>query len=83
LLLPQTEERGKLGRASAVYIRGSQPSITVKPVYNGNPWNPKNVAVVQRCPVFEGFTIEIGIKISLAGLFLAVVDRWQLFRGGR
>jgi hypothetical protein len=56
---------------------------TVKPVYNGHPWDPKKVAVVQRWPVFEGFSINIGIKINLAGLHLAVVDRWPLFRGGR
>ena len=31
----------------------------------------------------EGFSIKIGIKISLAGLCPAVVDRWPLFRGGR
>jgi hypothetical protein len=55
---------------------------TVKPVYNGHPWDPKKVAVVQRWPVFGGLSIKIGIKISLAGLRLAVVDRWPLFRGG-
>jgi hypothetical protein len=32
------------------------------------------VAVVQSWPVFGGFSIKIGIKISLAGLRLAVVD---------
>jgi hypothetical protein len=56
---------------------------TVKPVYNGHPWDPQKVAVAQRWPVFGGFLIKIGIKISLAGLRLAVVDRWPLFRGGR
>jgi hypothetical protein len=58
-------------------------NCTVKPVYNGHPWDPKKVAVVPRWPVFGGFSIKIGIKISLAGLCLAVVDRWPLFRGGR
>jgi hypothetical protein len=56
---------------------------TVKPVYNGHPWDPKKVAAVQSWPVFTGFSIKIGIKSSLAGLRLAVVDRWPLFRGGR
>ncbi len=56
---------------------------TVKPVYNGHPWDPQKAAVVQRWPVFEGFSIKIGIKSNLAGLRLAVVDRWPLFRGGR
>ena len=56
---------------------------TVKPVYNGHPWNPKKVAVAQRWPVFGGFSIKFFIKISLARLCLAVVDRWPLFRGGR
>jgi hypothetical protein len=56
---------------------------TVKPVYNGHPWDPKKVAFVQSWPVFTGFSIKIGIKSSLAILRLAVVDRWPLFRGGR
>ena len=56
---------------------------TVKPVYNGHPWDPKKAAVVQSWPVFTGFSIKIGIKSSLAGLRLAVVDIWPLFRGGR
>jgi hypothetical protein len=56
--------------------------ITVKPVYNGHPWDPKKAAVVQRWPVLEGFSIKIGIKINRAGLRLAIVDRWPLFRGG-
>jgi hypothetical protein len=55
---------------------------TVKPVYNGHPWDSKKAAVVQRWPVFGGFSIKIGIIISLAGLILAVADRWPLFRGG-
>jgi hypothetical protein len=60
----------------------AKPS-TVKPVYNGHPWDPKKAAVVQRWPVLEGFSIKIGIKINLAGLCLAIVDRWPLFRVGR
>jgi hypothetical protein len=56
---------------------------TVKPVYNGHPWDPQKAAVVQSWPVFGGFSIKIGIIISLAGLGLAVTDRWPLFRGGR
>jgi hypothetical protein len=56
---------------------------TVKPVYNGHPWDPKKVAVIQSWPVVTGFSIKIGIKSSLAGLRLAVVDRWPLLRGGR
>ncbi len=51
---------------------------TVKPVYNGHPRDPKKVAVVQSWPAFGGFSIKIDIKISLAGLRLAVVDRWPL-----
>jgi hypothetical protein len=58
-------------------------SNTVKPVYNGHPRDPKKAAVVQRWPVFGGFSIKIGIRISLAGLSLAVAYRWPLFRGGR
>ncbi len=56
---------------------------TVKPVYYGHPWDPNKGAVVKRWSLCRGFSITIGIKISLAGLCLAVVDRWPLFRGGR
>jgi hypothetical protein len=35
---------------------------TVKPVYNGRPWDPQKVAIVQSWPVFTGFSIKIGIK---------------------
>ncbi len=56
---------------------------TVKPIYNSHRWDPKKVAVVQRWPVFGGFSIKIVLKISLARLVLAAVDRWPLFRGSR
>jgi hypothetical protein len=56
---------------------------TVKPVFNGCPWDPQKVAIVKSWPVFRGFSIKIGIKSSLAGLRLAVVDSWPLFTGGR
>jgi hypothetical protein len=58
-------------------------TFTVKPVYNGHPWDPKIVAVVHRWLLFRGFSIKIAIKFDLAGLRLAVVGRWPLFRGGR
>jgi hypothetical protein len=31
----------------------------------------------------RGFSIKIGIKIRMAGLSLAGVDKWPMFRGGR
>jgi hypothetical protein len=65
------------------YFNNIRHWTTDKTVYNGHPWDPQKVAVVQSWPVFGGFSIKIGIKISLAGLRLAVVDRWPLFRGGR
>jgi hypothetical protein len=37
---------------------------TFKPVKNDHPWNPPKMAIVQRWPVFGGFSIKIGIKIS-------------------
>ena len=58
-------------------------SSTVKPVYNGHPCDPRIVTVVQRWPLFRGFSIKIAIKFDFAGLRLAVVGRWALFRGGR
>jgi hypothetical protein len=51
-------------------------------VYNGHPWDPKVVAVVQGWPMFRGFPIKIPIKFDLAELRLAVVGRWPMFRGG-
>ena len=56
---------------------------TVKPVYNGHPWDPKILTVVDRWPLFRGFSIRIAIEFDFAGLRLAVVGRWPLFRGGR
>ena len=56
---------------------------TVKPVYNGHPWDPEILAVVDRWPLFRGFSIKIAIVFDLAGLRLAVVGMWPLFRGGR
>jgi hypothetical protein len=57
--------------------------LTVKPVYNGHPWDPKILAVVDRWPLFRDFSNKIAIEFDLAGLRLAVVGRWPLFRGGR
>jgi hypothetical protein len=56
---------------------------TVKPVYNGHPWDLKIVAVVHRWPLLRVFSIKVTIEFDLAGLRLAVIDRWPLFRGGR
>jgi hypothetical protein len=56
---------------------------TVKPVYNGHPWDPKILAVVDRWPLQRGSSIKIAIEFDLAGLRLPVVGRWPLFRGGR
>ncbi len=56
---------------------------TVKPVYNGHPWDPEIVATVHRWPLLRGFVIKIAINSYLAGLKLAAVGRWSLFKGGR
>jgi hypothetical protein len=53
---------------------------TVKPAYNGHPWDPKIVAVVHRWVLFRDCSIKIDIEFDLAGLRLAVVGRGQLFR---
>ncbi len=50
---------------------------TVKPVYNVHPWDPPKVAVVHRWSLCRGSSIKIGIKISLAGISLAVVAVFQ------
>jgi hypothetical protein len=54
---------------------------TVKPIYNGHPWDPKIAAVVHRWPLIRGFSIKIAIKFDLDGLRLAVVGSWPTFRG--
>jgi hypothetical protein len=41
------------------------------------------VAVVQKWSFCRGFSIKIGVKISLPRLCPAVVDRWPLLTGGR
>jgi hypothetical protein len=56
---------------------------TVKPVYNGHPWDPKKVAVVKRWPLFKGSSYKTSMDLGCLGIRLAVVDRWPLFRGGR
>ena len=63
----------------------SDPNIyiyTVKPVYNGHPWDPQKAAVVYRWPLCRGFSMKIAMYLGLAGFRPAVVDRWPLFRGG-
>jgi hypothetical protein len=42
-------------------------------VYNGHHWDLKIVAVVDRWPLFRGFSIKVAIKFNLAVLRLAVV----------
>jgi hypothetical protein len=54
---------------------------TVKPVYNGHPWDLKNVAVMQR--VDWKRPVVGNRQAGRYGLNLAVVDRWPLFGGGR
>jgi hypothetical protein len=55
---------------------------TVKLVYNDQPWDSKKLSVVMRWSVFRGFSIQIGLTISMVGLSLAVVERWSLFTVG-
>ena len=64
-------------------IKHNSDMCTVKPVYNGHPWDPKILAVVDWWPLFRGFSIKIAIEFDLAELRLAFVGRWLLFRGGR
>ncbi len=37
---------------------------TVKPAYNGHPWDPKIVAVVHRWLMFRGFSIKIAVEFD-------------------
>jgi hypothetical protein len=51
---------------------------TVKPVYEGHPWDSKIVAVVHEWQLLRGFSTKIAIKFDLDGPRLAVVQRWPL-----
>jgi hypothetical protein len=48
-------------------------------VYNGHPWNLKNVAVMQR--IVWKRSVLSRLQTGRYGFRLAVVDRWPLFRG--
>jgi hypothetical protein len=48
----------------------------VKPAYNDHPWDSQKVAVVHRWLLYRGLSMKIAIEFGLAGLRLAVVDRW-------
>jgi len=54
---------------------------TVKPVYNGHPWDLKNVAVMQRVVLKR--SVASRLQAGRYGFKLAFVARWPLFRGGR
>jgi hypothetical protein len=51
---------------------------TIKPVYNGQPWDSK----VQKRPLFRGWSLKIITNIEKLGILLPIVDSWPLFRGG-
>jgi hypothetical protein len=54
---------------------------TVKPVYNGHPWDLKIEAVVDRWPLFRGSLYYK--NWNWASEMVAFVGRCPLFRGGR
>ncbi len=70
-------------KKSFLFITSPLQRSTVKPVYNDHPWDPQKVAVVHRLLLCRGFSNKSAINVRLAGLSLAVVNRWPLFRGGR
>jgi hypothetical protein len=55
--------------------------ITVKPVYNDHPWDPKIVVVVVKWSLFRGNFCYKTSKWDLR--IVVVIDRWSLFGGGR
>jgi hypothetical protein len=64
-----------------VTFRTFQILYTVKPVYNGRPWDSKIEAVIDRWPLFRGriyYTI-----CNWAFKMVAFIARLPLFRGGR
>ncbi len=66
-----------------LFVEGRAISLTVKPVYNGHPWDSKKVAVVQKWPLFRGWSLKIIINIKKLGITPVVADKWLLLRGGR
>ncbi len=63
------------------YIRKN--TSTVKPVYNGQHWDSKKLAVVQKLPLSRGWSWKVTIYFSWLGIRPVVIDRWPLFGGGR
>jgi hypothetical protein len=49
---------------------------TVKPVYNGHPWDPQKVAVVYWWLLFEVFQSKLVLKLAWQDLV------WLLLTGG-
>jgi hypothetical protein len=43
----------------------------------------KTLAVVQKRPLFRGWSLKITTNIEKLGIILAGVESWPLFRGGR
>jgi hypothetical protein len=52
---------------------------TVKPVYNGQPWDSKKLAVVQKWPLSRGWSWKVTIYFGWLGIRPVVIDRWPLF----
>jgi hypothetical protein len=50
---------------------------TVKPLYNGQPWNSK-----KWWSLFAPYSYKIASSFEKLGLNMAVADRWSFFRGG-
>jgi len=63
-----------------LFVEGRAISLTVKPVYNGHPWDSKKVAFVQKWPLFRGWSLKIIINIDHTGCCrqVAVAKRWSL-----
>jgi hypothetical protein len=56
-----------------------QTQRTVKPVYNGHPWDSKKLAVVQKVVVGQRLVDSSVVILLGLGFRLGVVDRWLLF----
>jgi hypothetical protein len=76
-------------------LKGNFPLIngTVKPVYNGHPWDSKKVAVVQKAVVscrlkVKGQIVQKVVvscrlfRYNSGSDWVLPINRWPLFRGG-
>ncbi len=81
VLLVPLEKGSTLYRYLRIYARDSNISrYTVEPLYSGHPWGTKFCRYIGVAFIEGLFCTQ---TVHLGPVFLAVILRWPLFRGGR